>query len=85
MKFINNTAGVDGGAVYSTDIQSCLYTNTLNETPILYDYSIFKLPQFKFEGNSVLMESAARINDDFGTAPSWLKVTPGVSTKNCST
>ncbi len=78
IKFINNTAGMDGGAVYSTAIQSCVYTTTLTETSVIYDFSIFKLPQFSFLGNSV-KNSASQNNFDFSTAPSWIRVVPDVS------
>jgi len=79
MNFINNIAGKDGGAIYVTALQSCLYTTTLEEHPIIFEYSIFKLPQFSFIGNSVLKDSSSLTNLDIGTAPSWLRVEPDVS------
>ena len=52
MVFINNTAEVDGAAIYATDIQQCVYTPTLeslNDSSTVFEGSIFNLsPQFSF-------------------------------------
>lgn len=54
MTFIDNTAEIDGAAIYATDIGRCVYTPTFkpvlnSSTNTLYEESIFQLSnQFTF-------------------------------------
>ena len=53
MMFINNTAEIDGAAIYATNINRCVYTPSLNakvnNSTTIFEESIFQLPhQFTF-------------------------------------
>lgn len=80
LTFINNTAGMDGAAIYATSIARCTYTSTnvtsTGTTP--YENSIFQVsPLFSFTGNT-LSAAVKRNVTTLATAPSQLRVTPPV-------